>query len=67
MFAALLMYVCATQAMDDCHVYVERTWRGPTAMVECQRELARIKRPPLLYVQRGGYVRYVCDSQTVGE
>jgi hypothetical protein len=68
MIAALLLYVCASSLLDNCEVYVEHTWEGPTASVECNEWLRTNRnRVPLLYRQRGEHVFYVCDTQSAGE
>jgi hypothetical protein len=35
MITTLLLFICTTDAQDDCQAYAAQRWEGPNAQYEC--------------------------------
>lgn len=62
MIVWLVMYVCTSAALDDCHVSVPASWQGDSAVIECQ-ESASLARA----MAENPYTRFVCEAEELDQ
>lgn len=68
MISAVLVYLCTTTALDDCQVYLHRSWEGSAAPVECQLYLDNNETAlPGLFQWPADLLAAQCESEPVGE